>query len=99
MELIITPYAGQAQNLAPHQLQFNQSMKNLRVAVEWGFGKIVNLFAFVDFKKNQKLLLQDLQSMYRIATLLTNCHTCLYGSQTSDYFNVAPPNLEQYFNL
>nr|CAH7747687.1 unnamed protein product [Callosobruchus chinensis]CAH7747689.1 unnamed protein product [Callosobruchus chinensis] len=34
-------------------------MKPLRQAVEWGFGKVVNEFAFLDLKKNQKLLLQD----------------------------------------
>eukprot|EP00697_Spironema_sp_BW2_P008062 gnl/Spiro4/22556_TR11125_c0_g1_i1.p1 gnl/Spiro4/22556_TR11125_c0_g1~~gnl/Spiro4/22556_TR11125_c0_g1_i1.p1 ORF type:complete len:160 (-),score=19.62 gnl/Spiro4/22556_TR11125_c0_g1_i1:29-478(-) len=28
--------------------------------------------------------------------LLTNCHTCLYGSQTGDYFSLHPPALEVY---
>nr|CAH7747685.1 unnamed protein product [Callosobruchus chinensis]CAH7747688.1 unnamed protein product [Callosobruchus chinensis] len=38
-------------------------MKPLRQAVEWGFEKVVNEFAFLDFKKNQKLLLQDVGQM------------------------------------
>ena len=33
---------------------------------------------------------------YPVANILTNCHTCLYGSQSSLYFNLAPPVLEDY---
>ncbi|KAJ8909282.1 hypothetical protein NQ315_003525 [Exocentrus adspersus] len=69
----------------------------LHYTVEWGFSKIISQFAFIDFKKNQKLLLQNLDTLYKVAVLLTNAHTCLYGHQVSDYFNVAPINLEQYF--
>jgi hypothetical protein len=31
---------------------FNTRMASLRISVEWGFGKIVALFPFIDFKKN-----------------------------------------------
>ena len=30
------------------------------------------------------------------ATLLMNCHTCLYGSVTNSYFGCEPPTLTQY---
>lgn len=99
MELLITPFPGQPGAIPQHHLLFNQSMKILRVAVEWGFAKVIQQFAFVDFKKNQKLLMQDLDAFYKVAVLLTNAHTCLYGSQTADYFNVLPPNMEQYFGI
>lgn len=99
MELLITPFAGQPADLQPDQLLFNNAMKILRVAVEWGFQKIITLFAFLDFKKNQKLLLQDLESMYKVGMLLTNCHTCLYGSQVGDYFLTEPPTLNEYLGL
>jgi len=36
------------------QVTFNTVMSKYRIIVEWGFGKIVNLFAFLDFKKNLK---------------------------------------------
>ena len=32
---------------------FNTGISSGREAVEWNFGKIVQLFAFVDFRKNQ----------------------------------------------
>lgn len=94
-ELLLTPY-GNHLNLEDHQIQFNESMKRLRLAVEWGFQKIISEFAFLDFKKNQKLLLQEVQCMYKVGVILSNCHTCVYGSQTSQYFGTHPPNLEEY---
>jgi hypothetical protein len=93
-ELLICPFSSR--NLTNEQLMFNKSMSPLRQGVEWAFGKIVNEFAFLDFKKNQKLLLQDLGKMYKVGALLTNCHTCIYGSQCSMYFDVEPVSLEQY---
>ena len=34
-----------------------------------------------------------------MAQILTNCHTCLYGNQTSQYFDVMPPELENYLGM
>ena len=71
-------------------------MSSLGECVEWGFGKILTLWAFLDFKKNLKLMLQPIAKYYVIGALLTNCHTCLYSSETSDYFGLQPPRLEEY---
>ncbi|CAG7726398.1 unnamed protein product [Allacma fusca] len=77
---------------------FNKCMSELRVSVEYGFGKILQLFAFNDFKKNNKLLLQPLKKQYIVSALLANCHTCLRGSQVSMYFKVDPPCIYEYLN-
>lgn len=82
--------------LTAEQQQFNKSMSSVRESVEWVFGNIITNFAFLDFKKNLQLLLQPVGKYYLVGTIFTNCHTCLYGSQTSDYFNVQPPELEDY---
>ncbi|XP_049272389.1 uncharacterized protein LOC119395831 [Rhipicephalus sanguineus] len=92
--LLMRPYGGAT--LTAQQQLFNEGMSTVRQAVEWGFGKVVAEFAFVDFKKNQKILLQNVGQMYRVATLLTNCHACLYGSQTGMYFGLCAPLLEDY---
>lgn len=78
------------------QQSFNKSMSKVRVSVEWTFGKVVQYFAFLDFKKNLKVLLQPIGMYYVVGAILTNCHTCLYGSTTSRFFNVAPPDLQNY---
>ncbi|XP_050513787.1 uncharacterized protein LOC126889496 [Diabrotica virgifera virgifera] len=93
-ELLLCPYPGQGVNQL--QQNFNASMSTVRQAVEWSFQKVIAEFAFLDFKKNQKLLLQDVEAMYKTATILTNCHTCLYGSQSGQFFNMPSPTLEQY---
>ena len=82
------PFKGAA--LTPLQAQFNRKMSPLRVPVEWSFGKVTTNFAFVDFKKNQKLYLQPVESYWRVATLLSNCHSCLYGNQCSAFFLSLP---------
>jgi nuclease HARBI1 len=84
------------QKLTPTQKRFNGDMSALRVSVEYGFGKILQLFAFLDFKKNQKLLKQQLKKQYVVAGILANCHTCLNGSQVSEYFDCSPPSIEEY---
>nr|CAI5869203.1 unnamed protein product [Callosobruchus analis] len=95
-ELLLCPYPGRGMNEEQHN--FNASMCVVREAVEWSFNKIISEFAFLDFKKNQKLLLQEVETMYKTATILTNCHTCLYGNQTSTFFNIDPISINQYLN-
>ncbi|XP_065311757.1 uncharacterized protein [Dermacentor albipictus] len=92
--LLMKPYGGSS--LTTTQLAFNTSMSRVRQAVELGFGKVISEFAFLDFKKNQKLLRQEVAHTYKAATILTNCHTCLYGSQVSQYFELRPPSLNEY---
>ena len=80
---ILAPFHGA--RLTPQQQDFNRAMSKVRVSVEWAFGKILQYFVYMDFKKNQKILLQPVGKYYLVAALLTNCHTCLYGSLTSTF--------------
>ena len=91
---ILAPYRGS--RLTPQQQAFNTAMSSVRMSVEWTFGKILTYFSYLDFKKSNKILLQPIGKYYLVAALLTNCHTCLYGSQTSTFFGVEPPSLETY---
>ena len=83
--------------VTPQQQAFNKSMSKVRIAVEWLFGDIANWWAFVDFKKNLKLGLSAIEKIYLTSALLTNARTCLYGNVTSEYFDISPPTLEEYF--
>lgn len=91
---LIAPFRGA--QLSPAQQQFNKDMSSVRISVEWGYGKIVQYFAFMDFSKNLKVLLQPVGKLYCVSALLANCHTCLYGSLTGSFFGVDPPKLEEY---
>ena len=78
------------------QAEFNKSMSSVRVAVEWGFGKILMLWPMLDFTNYQKLFSSPLSVQYHVATLLTNIHTCYNGSQTSSFFEFEPPTPQEY---
>jgi hypothetical protein len=93
-QYLLAPFRGAV--LTPDQQAFNSSMSTVREPVEWCFGKVLQQWPFLDFKKNLKLLLQPIGLYYVVGVILTNCHTCLYMSQTSRFFNVAPPSLEEY---
>ena len=89
------PFRGPA--LTQNQKLYNKAMSKVRIAVEWVFGDITNYFAFLDFKKDLKIGLSAVGKMYISCAVLRNAHTCLYKSTTSDYFNIDPPTLQQYF--
>ena len=96
-EQLIPPYRGA--NLTAAQEAFNRGMSSVRECVEWQFGKILSQFAFLDFKKNLKVFLQPVAKYYLIGALLTNCHTCIYESQTGAYFGLQAPTLNEYLGL
>ena len=84
-------------NLTEEEKQFDKAMSSVRVSIEWDFGEIAEYFAFIDFKRNQKIALSEVGTMYLVSGLLHNARTCLYGSSTSRFMEVDPPNLEEYF--
>ena len=62
----------------------------------WGFGNITRLWAFVDFKKNTKILLQPVAKYYIVAAIPTSCCAYLYGNNISAHFGLQPPSLNEY---
>ena len=93
---LLSPFGGANLNVA--QMEFNRRMSSVRECVEWEFGNILRLFAFLDFRKDLKVLLSPVAKYYMVGALLTNCHTCLYGNQTSTYFGLDPPSLQEYLH-
>ena len=84
-------------HLTPQMQQFNKCMSEVRTSVEWLFNDI-NYFKFLDLKKkNLKVGLSSAGKMYIVSALLRNALTCLYGNTTSDFFDVQPPSVEDYF--
>ena len=67
-------------------IDFNKSMSTVRESVEWLFNDIATYFKFIDFKKNLKIVLSSVGKMYVVCALLRNALTCLYGNQTSRFF-------------
>ena len=89
--------AFQGAALTPEQLLFNTLMNSARQTVEWEFGQILSLWAYVDFKKQQKIFLQPVSIHYKVAALMTNLRTIVRkGNNISKFFGLKPPTLDQY---
>ncbi|KAG0437591.1 hypothetical protein HPB47_017373 [Ixodes persulcatus] len=73
--LLMTAYEGS--ELTKPQEGFNAGMNAVRQVVELGLGKAVAQFAFLDFRQNQRMLLQAVPRMYKVAVILANCHSCM----------------------
>ena len=94
---LLSPFKGA--NLTLAEKNFNKSMSSVRECVEWGFGELIGQFRFLDYEKNLTLFLQPVGKYYKVATILANCRACLYGNQTSSFFQIQPPELEEYLGI
>ena len=76
---------------------FSKSLNADRTSIEWSFGRVNNLFPFVDDAKANKVLKSPVALFYETAVLLTNCVTCLEGGNIFySRFHVPPPTLSAY---
>ena len=63
----------------------------------WELNDVATSWKFIDFKKNLKIGLSSVGRMYLVCAILRNALTCLYGNMTSEYFDLDPPTLQDYF--
>lgn len=92
---LIQPFRDRV--LTPQMQAFNTSMSKVREAVEWLFNDVATSWKFIDFKKNLRIGLSSVGKMYLVCSILRNALTCLYGNMTSEYFDLDPPDLQNYF--
>ena len=57
------------------------------------------LFQVFWLKKNLKIGLRSVGKMYVVCALLRNALTCLYGNQTSEFFELDPPSLQKSVDI
>jgi hypothetical protein len=94
---LMRPFADAEINI-PHKA-FNDVMTSVRVCVEWEFGDIVKHWAMLNYREGQKILSGSKPGQqYIVAALLSNCQNCLRPGNTSSYFGITPPTLEEYLN-
>jgi nuclease HARBI1 len=94
-EQVIVPYSTPR---SQHESAYNALHSSVRIAVEWGFGKVVRYFAYINYKTSLRVHLQPIALLYKLAVLFTNIHTCINSSsQPSSLFNMNVPTLQEYF--
>ncbi len=84
--------------VSPIQHHNNYVMSRERIGVEWGIGKMKQLFPFVVQSRLMKIQKVDVPRYMRVGALLTNAHTCLHQSEVGLYFNCVAPTIESYFS-
>ena len=91
-------YGDPAYPLRRHlQSPYRDGNLDKETSVEWVFGDITRYLAFVNFKHNLKIGLSPIGKIYSVCALLRNALTCLHGSTTSSFFDLAPPTIQEYF--
>jgi hypothetical protein len=88
--------------LTLRQFQENERMKAMRITVEWSYTQVKALWAVADNHKNKFKLETDHHLIFaqiRLAHLFSNCVTCRRGNQTSTYFGLDAPSLDQYLSM
>ena len=94
---LIGAYHGH--NVADWKLHENNVMKSMRIGIEWAFGKVTSQNRYIDYYKGMAVGMIPVGRMYRVAVLLANAHSCFYGNQSSLYFNIEPPSIEEDFRI
>jgi hypothetical protein len=77
----------------------NRGLKQTRIAIEWNYMTTSNLYGLLrNWDKLKVIGSANTAVVYTVATLLRNFHVCLYGCETSAYFNIIlPPNMLQCY--
>ena len=96
-DMLITGFKGV--NLTARQRHCNARMSSVRESVEWGFGGVLQQWAWVDFEKNQKVYLQEVGMNYIAATLLSNMMICFRGNVAFKFFGLEPPSADEYLRM
>lgn len=92
--------AYQSISASPQEMMYNAAMSAVREAVEWTYKDVKQLWSSQDFKREMKVRRSPLALLYKASALLWNFHVCICpGGQTSMYFDVAAPTLNEYLNL
>jgi hypothetical protein len=82
-------------NLSPREILENRKMSSCREVIEWDYGNVRTMWAFVDYKKILKLRCKmDVGKLYLLTMILRNAHNSMNESNTSLYFNCIPPTFE-----
>ena len=80
----------------PREVLENKSMSSCRECIEWDYGDVGKMWAFVDYKKILKLRRMAVGPMYLVALILRNAHNTMNGCNTCEFFAMAPPSFEEW---
>ncbi len=78
----------------------NDLMVPFRIIIEQSFGKLKQLWQFINYTENLRILVQDIPILVKCAVIFTNAHTALTGTSSATATGgVPPPSLAQYLSI
>jgi hypothetical protein len=80
----------------------NKAYSKVRINIEWNYMVTSSIYRYLCNSHKLKILGSvNTTRVYIVATILRNCHVALYGSITSNYFNLVIPDnfLEEYLRF
>jgi hypothetical protein len=89
------------ENNTVRMIEENNAFKSVRISIEWNYMVTAGLFKYLaHFEKLKVLGSDNVSKVYTVATILRNCNVTMYGSMTSNYFELEIPNnmFENYIN-
>ncbi|KAF8585008.1 hypothetical protein K439DRAFT_1646796 [Ramaria rubella] len=87
--IMLSPFSGAA---------FNTAIGAVRISVEHGFGIILQDWPFINCFWKHHIWGTQCGTLFHVAVLLTNTHSCLVPNQTSQQYDCMPPSLAEYFH-
>ena len=94
---VLCLYGDPAYPLRPHLMApYRMGEVPVFTANMQAFNKAMSAVRVSDFKNNLKLGLSAVGKHYIVAALLRNTLTCLYGNNTSTFFQLDPPTVQDY---
>ena len=73
-------------------------MAATQIEVEHGFGEVIWQWPMLNAWWKLKINASPVGRYYWVAVLLTNTFNCIRPNQTSQYFDIVPPELHEYFH-
>jgi len=69
----------------------------MRIANEWGIGRVKTLWSMLTNKSRLQALKSPVAMYWTVAVFFSNIHCIVNGGcQVSDYFSCPPPSLQEY---
>jgi hypothetical protein len=95
---VMGPYqhAGGRHALPPDEHEFNVALSSVRIAIEHSFGHVAKQWGFTAFAKGLCKGISLVAAYFTIAILFSNYLTYFRENQTSEWFGVEPPSINEY---
>ena len=83
-------------NMTPLELAQNRVMSSVRETIEWSYKDMGQLFPLLNYDKVLKMRGMPVGKMFHACMILKNCINCMRHNETSQFYHLNPPSLEDY---